>query len=223
MKKDVLANAATAVLAICALIVTTLVVRRELGSSAPPPSTIEVPRGSPVENWREYASQGHSMGPANAPVTVVAFSDFQCPACKMFADSVQVLRQRHPGRVRVVYRHFPLQRHPFAVAAARASDCAAAQGRFEQFHDALFAAQDSIGVRDWTRFATTAGVRDLDAFRSCVDDTAPSASLARDTAMARRLGVTATPTLLLNGTRVNGTLPLAVFERYLEQEIGASR
>ena len=210
MSTDRLLNVAVGVLTLCALVTTGLVVRREL--SAPP-----VPSTAPthVAEWRDFGRHGQRMGPSGAPVTIVVFSDFQCPYCGVLMERLKELRSAHPTEVAVVYRHFPVEGHRHAAAAARASECAAAQGRFEPFHDALFAARDSIGVIPWNRFATVAGVRDLGAFQACAGSSVPVAALARDSAAARSLRVSGTPTILINGLRLVGAPPMDSLQAYV--------
>ena len=138
--KNFLSTATTVVLTLCALVLTGILVRREFF----PGITATAPRE--VEHWSQLASAGHTMGPANAPVRILEFSDFQCPYCARLQPTLQAIRAKYPDRVAVVYRHFPLADHPHAMQAALASECAAAQGRFERFHDILFAAPDSISL-----------------------------------------------------------------------------
>lgn len=197
-----LSHVGTVVLVICAVAVTGLVVRRELGAR---PSAADT-AAEVVDDWRSYAATGNRIGSEDAPVTVVVFSDFQCPACARFAESLHEVQARHPGRVSAVYRHFPLPNHAFAVPAARASECAAAQGRFREMHDELFRAQDSIGIRPFTRFAAIAGVPDEEAFEACLEDVSSAAAVRRDADAGSLLRLTATPTLLVNGRRVRGAL-----------------
>jgi len=148
----------------------------------------------------------------------VVFSDFQCPACRLLADELDSIRAKRPDDVAVVYRHFPLTPvHPHAEAAAKASECAGGQGRFEAFHDALFREQALVGETEWRHFATAAAVPDLAAFDRCVAGTAPDAAVARDFQAGRDLGVTGTPTLLINERRVQGTPPLPELERYVRR------
>lgn len=204
--RERLANAATASLVLCAIVITGLVVRRELSAARTEPSV------TAVGNWREFAESGQRIGAPDAPVTIVEFADFQCPACRALSSDLRTLLRNHPGKVAVVYRHFPLRRHPFAVAAARASECAAAQGRFEGFHHALYDGQDSIGAKPWRSYADAAGVADLDAFDRCAAEAGPHPRLAADSAAAVRLRVEATPTLLINERRVAGAPPLPALE-----------
>jgi protein-disulfide isomerase len=209
---------ATAVLVLCAVIITGLLVRRELA-----PAVASPPRAVPVKvaDWREYAAGGTRMGPAAAPVTIVVFSDFQCPACKVLADRLSTVRAERANDFAVVHRHHPLASHPHARPAAQASECAARQGRFEAMHDALFKAQASIGERPWNDFAKEAGVRDIGGFSQCMRDGATDSVLARDAALASRLGVEATPTLLINDTRLVGALPIEALNRHITEAMRA--
>jgi len=213
-----LSNAATAVLVCCALVITGLAVRRELGSAAPvaTPYTEQV---RPVRDWRSYAS-GSRIGPAGAAVTIVEFSDFQCPYCRTMADRLRALRQAHPDEVTLIYRHFPLSYHPHARSAARASFCADRQGRFEAFHDALFAAQDSLDGTGWQRFAGIAGVPDAAAFDACLRDGASLEAVERDVAAGRKLGIAGTPALLVNGVLITGE-SLATLEDHVARALDA--
>jgi predicted DsbA family dithiol-disulfide isomerase len=216
--KEHLMNAATGLLVACAVVVTVLVVRRELFSPAPGPE-----RYAAVTHWREFTMAGHRSGPEDARVTIVTFSDFQCKACRMMEENLRLLQARHPDRVSVVYRHLPLASHPFAVGAVRAGECAAAQQRFQAYRDALYARQDSIGVTSWAAFAQAAGVPDLERFDRCTAETGPVPALDRDTAAARRLAASVTPTVLINHLRVDGALPLPELERYVSEAERAGR
>ncbi len=215
MSTDRLLNVAVGVLTVCALVTTGLVVRRELSTprAAAVPGTIRIP------TWHAFAREGHRMGPAEAPVKIVVFSDFQCPYCAVLMERLRMVREARPTEVAVVYRHFPIDGHRHAVPAARASECAAEQGRFEPFHDALFAAQDSIGAFSWDRFATTAGVGDLPRFNACAAATGPVPALGRDTLAGNQLYVTGTPTLLINERRLQGVPSMDSLEVYVRQAL----
>jgi protein-disulfide isomerase len=94
----------------------------------------------------------HALGPDHAPVTIVEYGDFECPICKMAAPGVKLLLDRHPNRVRLVFRHFPIEEaHPHALQAAEAAEAAAAQGRFWEMHDLLFANQAHLKRREMGR------------------------------------------------------------------------
>lgn len=210
----------TWVLVACAVLTTTLVVRREIASSgavgASDPS-FRLPR------WTDLTERGHAMGAADAPVKLVEFSDFQCPFCASLKPALARILEKYPAEVAIVYRHFPLQRiHPHAFEAARASECASAQGRFRQYHDALYARQVAIGVMSWGDFAEAAGVPDLRGFRSCMADTAHAGAVRTDLATATELGLRGTPTIILDGYVLTGP-GLADLERRVDRAVRATR
>lgn len=209
------------VLAACAIVITGLVARRELfpSQAAAPPA----PSAQRIQDWRPYAAAGHELGPPGAAVSIVVFSDFQCPACRALASSLKAIRAEFPRDVVVKYRHAPLPIHPFAVAAARASECAAHQDRFEQFHDALFLDQAAIGLAPWTRFASAAGVPDTAGFERCMVAAAPDPVIARDTMDAHRLQVAATPTLLVNDLKLVGVPPMDTLRAVVGRAVAASK
>ena len=115
----------------------------------------------------------------------------------------------------IEFRHFPLSQHANAWTAVRASECAADQGAFWEYHDALFAGQELIGVRDWDDFAKDADLNlDFELFKQCVAKQGAIPSLSRDTLAAHKLGVTGTPTALVNNKLVAG--PAAIRNEILE-------
>jgi protein-disulfide isomerase len=146
---------------------------------------------------------GHSMGPADALVTVVVWSDFQCPYCGVNAPSMAKLREEYGDQVRVVYRHLPLPMHPDADLAAEAAVAAAAQGKFWAMHDRLFADQRHLARADLEAAAEAIGL-DMKAFRAALDDRRYRDAVADDNAAGAALGITGTPTLFVNGAPIEG-------------------
>jgi protein-disulfide isomerase len=203
MVSDRLLTAALLALTACATVVTAAVVRREFLSAAP---ATAARKPLHVGNWRAYASEGRVLGPPDAPVTIVEFSDFQCPYCKVLYRSLKAVRVRYPGKVRVVYREYPLEGlHAHAFEAAVAAECAGTQGRFEALHDLLFEKQDSIGLLSWATLAHRSRIPDARAFSRCLTDSAATWRVRADIAAGRRLGVRGTPTVLLNDLLLPGT------------------
>lgn len=199
-------RAISVVLVLCAVIITALVVRREF---FPAPPSSELPRRR-VADWQSYAAAGQRMGPAKSRVTIVEFSDFQCPFCRTLALRLDTLRQRYPNDVAVIYRHYPLpQIHPYARTAAVATECAAAQGKFQALHDALYAQQDSIGKLQVATFASRAGVPDTTALLACVRDSVTAPRIQEDVQAGDRLGITGTPGVLVNELFLGGAPTLA--------------
>jgi protein-disulfide isomerase len=215
--RDRLLNVATAVMVICAVLATGFTVSRSVSPTRTPAAAggIVVPRSQP--DWSEYARTGHVIGPRAAPIAIVEFADFQCPFCRTFKTFVDSLRRRHPDQVKLVYRHFPIRTHTLAVAAARASECAARQGRFDEMYETLYDEQASIGVQPWAWFASKAQIPDRSAFDRCVDLTDGIAALATDTVAGNRLGIEGTPTILINGIRLDGVPPLDSLEAYVSR------
>lgn len=211
--RPTISNVATIILTLCAVIVTGLVVRREFFAQPP----VAEPEIREVENWEELAAAGQVIGPRDAAVKIVEFSDFQCPFCGRVQSALQEIRDRYPGQVAIVYRHFPLERiHPHAFNAALAAECAGAQGRFEAYHDALYENQDSIGVKRWEDFAELAGVSNLAAFRTCVEEERFRDRVEQDMEVGDSIDVRATPTFIVNGQMFSGALSMDEWEERVQ-------
>jgi protein-disulfide isomerase len=217
VKLNHLLNAGTAVMVLCALVVTGLLVRRELA----PAATAQPPRT--VTDWRRFSESGHRTGPAVAPVTITEFSDFECPFCRNSARALAAMQARYPNQLAVVFRHMPLHVHRFALRAAHASECAARQERFAAMHDTLFGWQDSLGLTPWPVFAAAAGVPDTAAFARCMGERATNvlAAVARDTIAAHELGITGTPALLINDQFIQGAPPARDLDALIQQALAA--
>jgi len=167
----------------------------------------------------EVAATGPALGPESAPVTVVEFSDFQCPYCARAAPVVKQLHERYPDSVRIVYRHFPLDSvHPQARPAAEASLCAADQDRFWEYHDVLFENARQLGEADLIRYAEELGL-DMADFRTCLKEGRHARQVERDLEAGRRAGVTGTPSFFVNGRMLGGAQPLEAFVRIIESEL----
>jgi len=214
--KGLVEGFATTTLAICAVVVTAIVVRRELVSPADPRG----PRAPvQVRDWRRYAVSDEHIGSLNAPVTVLVFSDFECPFCKRLSNILRSIQRTHPGDFAEIHRNFPIGAlHPHAWSAAAAAECAAAQDRFAPYHDLLFQRQDSLGAVSWTRLASLAGVHDLTAFSRCLKDQRVAGVLARDSVAAEALHIKGTPLVLVNGWLFDGLPPEQELEDLIVRE-----
>ena len=162
------------------------------------------PRVEAVADWEEYGLEGHRMGPVNAPVTIVNFSDFTCPFCQTQAPVLKTIRRQFAGQVAVVFRHQPSQTNEVGRRAAIAVECAARADAFEAYHDLLFHHMDSLGAKSWTSLAHEAGVTDTTAFRTCMGDPTVEDAVDRDVTAASKLGAVVTPTLLINNLKALG-------------------
>ena len=214
-----LEHVVTAVLVVCAIVITSAVVKREFMSPGAVVDGRGFPRARTITDAASLAMSGNVLGPADAAVTIVEFSDFQCPFCKDAAATLAQLQARYPHRIAVVYRHLPLRVHPHARAAALAAECAAAQHRFEEYYTVLFAHQDSIGTRSWGRFALDAGVPDTTALNTCIGGTWAQGRVGEDVASATKLELTGTPTLIIGDQAVSAALPLDSMESWIRRAV----
>lgn len=214
-RRDLGSNLVTVILVVCAVIMTGLVVRRELFPPSSPGYQPDL-ASRRIEQWDSVLAGGRILGNPDAALRIVEFSDFQCPFCARFAETLKNIRQRHPDRFAIHYRHLPLEAiHPHARTAALTSECAGEQGRFEAFHDAVFAQQDSIGRKDWRAFATDAGVSDLAEFSRCVAEERFGKEVQRDLDIAESLGLDLTPTIIINGVVLPGAHSEADLEKWI--------
>ena len=148
----------------------------------------------------EIETKGHpSRGPENAPVTIVMFSDFQCPYSRQAMPTIQEAIERYPEEVRLVFRHFPLLRHGRAQLAHEASECAHEQGKFWQYHDQVFAFQSALDEDDLKKHAADLGM-DVLRFNNCLETRRFENKVRRDVREARAYHVNATPSFYVNGT-----------------------
>lgn len=204
--KELLLDAATALVAIGTVTLTGVTLFRHFAPSPGRDAFADRPAVR-VDGWLTLSGIGHRLGPEDAEITVLVFSDFECPACAVFATrTYPAFRELQERSTALVYRHWPLGGHHLAYPAARASECAAAQGRFEEFHDLVFARQSELGARTFHEFALEAGVPDLGAFDACFRDDREVAAIERDIEEARRMGGMGTPTVLVNGWLVRGSV-----------------
>jgi len=148
------------------------------------------------------------FGPENASVKVVEFSDFQCPYCSRAANVVHQLKEKYGDKIRFVFRQFPLEMHNNAHAAAQAALAASAQGKFWEYHDVLFANQDSLARADLEDHAKTAKLN-LAQFKQALADEKFKAQVDADLKLGKQAIVQGTPTMFVNGTRVENPTDFA--------------
>lgn len=162
-----------------------------------------------------------AFGPEDASVVMIEFSDFNCPYCGRFArETMPLLRENYEGRIRFVYRDFPILGDS-SLQAAIAAECANDQGAFWDFHDLLFENQDSFNQEMFVGFAEELEL-DVDQFTTCQNDSAVRGEVIADYAEAQRLGANGTPTFFINGRRVVGAQPYEVFQGVLDEELAST-
>jgi protein-disulfide isomerase len=157
-------------------------------------------------------------GPANAPITIVEFSDFECPYCGRVEDTVRQLTSRFPTQIKLAYRDFPSDFHSRAEAAAEASRCALAQGKYWPYHDLLFDNQQHLQSSDLSNYALQVGM-DPKRFDECVMHKTYAADIQHDLDAGQELGITGTPAFFINGILLSGAVPLEEFVGSIEREL----
>jgi protein-disulfide isomerase len=192
-----------------------LYARRELAQPLGIPSRGAARPPKFFKDWAGYAVSSHRLGPATAALTIVSLADLECPFCRAFHQDEERFRQQHPDEVALVFVQYPLSMHRFANLAARAAECANDQRRFEAFVAKVFEKQDSLGLKEWSSFASEAGIRDTVSFRRCVSARSDVEAVRAGKAFGDYVELTGTPTVLVNGWR----LPHAPKEADLEESL----
>ena len=162
---------------------------------------------------------GFVRGNQEATVTIVEFSDFQCPFCKSATATVKQVVDKYAGKVKWVFRDFPIAAlHPAAPKAHEAARCAAEQGKFWEYHDLLFERSPRQAPDELKQYAQELKL-DGPAFAQCLDSGKQQAGITRDIEEGTRLGVTGTPTFFVNGRELVGAQPLTAFQKIIESEL----
>ena len=180
---------------------------------------------APVTQQPQYTrydiptENSYALGPADAPITIVEFSDYQCPFCRRWhAEVYEPLLAAYPGKIRLVYRNLPLTSiHPDALGAAEAAMCAGEQDVYWKYHDKLFSSE-SLGNSVYLQYAQELGLN-VPAFEACLNDHKYQKTIESDSDFAINLGIRSTPTFFINGLAVVGAQPLDVFKQVIDKEL----
>jgi protein-disulfide isomerase len=185
-------------------------------------ANVQVTLPKPPVERKEVAATGPARGPDNAPITIVEFSDFQCPFCSRALGSVEQVMKAYPDKVRLVFRQFPLDMHKEAPKAAEAALCANEQGKFWEYHDVLFQNQQQLAVEQLKQHA---GNLKLDAkkFAECLDSGKMAATVKADMEAGSKVGVTGTPAFFINGVMLSGAQPFEEFKKVIDDELQAKK
>lgn len=161
------------------------------------------------------------LGNPNAPVTIVEFSDFECPYCGRFHQQTfpQLFEEYiKTGKVKFVFRDFPLGFHQFAQKASEASECADEQGKYWEYHSTIFQNQASLSLENLKLWAKQLGLNE-GKFNSCLDSGAMAAEVQNDMTEGSQFGVTGTPAFFINGKSISGAQPFDVFKQMIDAEL----
>jgi protein-disulfide isomerase len=157
-------------------------------------------------------------GPKNAPITVVLFSDFQCPFCGRVEPAIAELEKLYPGKVRVAWKNFPLSFHSNAKPAAEAALAANEQGKFWKMHEILFKNQSALSAADLEKYAKEIGL-DMTKYKAAIDSHKFAAAIEADMKQGSSLGVSGTPAAFVNGQLVSGAQPVEAFKKIVDAEL----
>jgi protein-disulfide isomerase len=158
-------------------------------------------------------------GTERAPVTIVKFEDFQCPYCKTVQTTYQELLKRYNGKVRLVHKDLPLDAiHPQARQAAEAARCAGEQGKFWEYHDALYANSPKAAVEELKAYAKEVGINAA-SFEQCFTSGKYKGLVQKDLSEGAQLGLTGTPTFFINGREMSGAQPVEAFTAVIDEEL----
>jgi protein-disulfide isomerase len=183
-------------------------------------ATLSAPTEEPQYIRYDVPSDGfYARGPADAPITIVEFSDYQCPFCRRWHDEVApALYAAYPNQIRLVYRNLPLTSiHPDALSAAEAALCAGDQNAYWEYHDKLFSGE-TLGKNIYMQYAQELDLNTT-TFEACIDNRTHQAAVEADSDFAVNLGVRSTPTFFINGLAVVGAQPLEVFKQVIDKEL----
>ena len=204
-----------ALLLLIALIITTI----QLNKEQPVPTPTGPQPSGPIEI---SADDDPVLGDVNTPITIIEFSDFQCPFCgRFFAETLPLIKQNYvdTGKAKFVYRDFPLSSiHPEATPAAEAAECADEQGKFWEFHNGLFENQASLSTALYQNLAEKYGL-DIGQFEQCIGTRKYQSEVQADFSYGSGLGITGTPTVFINGKMIVGAQPYQAFQQAIETEL----
>ncbi len=165
------------------------------------------------------SAKGFARGAKDAAVNIVEFSDFQCPFCKAVVPTLHQIVSQYAGKVRLVFRDFPIASlHPLAPKAHEAARCAAEQGKFWEYHDLLFERSPNLNPPELKQYARDLKL-DGDSFDKCVDSGKHQPVVAGDIQDGTKLGITGTPTFFINGRMLVGAQPIAAFQKIIDGEL----
>jgi protein-disulfide isomerase len=161
-----------------------------------------------------------ATGPEDAPITMVEFSDYQCPFCQKAEPTVQEVLAKYPGKIRLVHRDFPLDNHQRAVPVSRAVYCAGEQGKFWEFHRNVYLKPSDFSDEDLKKRAADLGL-DAAAFGTCYASNKHDETIRAAAGQGTSLGVTGTPTFFINGRMLVGAQPFEAFRTIIDEELSA--
>jgi protein-disulfide isomerase len=168
--------------------------------------------------------QAPVYGKADAPVTIIEYSDFQCPFCSRGAETVTQIKQKYGNKVKIAFKHFPLPMHQDAKPAAEASMCVNEQGsdKFWKFHDIAFKNQEKLDKASLEKYAKDSGA-DVKKYNDCLNSKKYTSFVQKDMEQGEKIGVRSTPTFFVNGQMISGAVPIETFSETIDDELSKKK
>lgn len=190
----------------------------EAGTTSEEAATASAPQA--VTRYDVTNAASPSLGPADAPITIVEFSDYECPYCRRWhLETFPQLQAAYPEQLRFVYRDFPISSiHANAIPAAEAAHCAGEQGAFWEFNEKLFSMELGLSARAYQQYAADLGL-DQQTFGECIDERRYAEEVQAEFDFAANLGIRSTPTFFINGIALVGAQPFEVFKQVIDLEL----
>jgi protein-disulfide isomerase len=189
-------------------------------AAARAPAPARPGRPDPNRRYTVNVEGAPSLGPASAPVTLVEFSDFQCPFCSRVGPTLKQIRETYGDQVRLVFKHLPLDMHRDAPGAHAAAEAAGRQDKFWEMHDKIFENQRELNAEKYKQYATELGL-DVAQFEKDVASSEVKARVDADKREAASLGATGTPSFFINGRYLSGARPFEAFKEIIDAELEA--
>jgi protein-disulfide isomerase len=195
------------------------VLAREGPPSPAPQAAAQPGRPDPNRRYSINTQGSPTKGNANAKLAIVEFSDFQCPFCRRVEPTLTQIQREYGDKVRIVFKHMPLDMHAKAPAAHAAAEAAHQQGKFWEMHDLIFGNQEAMSPEKYVEYAKQLNL-DVDRFQKDVASAQIKARIDADEQEAQKLGVTGTPSFFVNGRFLSGAQPFDAFKQLIDQELG---
>lgn len=205
-----LRNIFSGLLVICALIVTSLLLKKELFNNKE--STI-----STLNNWEYLIDGGKSIDAQK--IYIIEFFDYQCPYCSILDATLDSIKSKFKNKVEMIRYHLPLSIHPLAYRLAIASECAKIQNNFENFHKALMENQYRLNSINIMELARHIGIKDLRQFQACVDEEKTLDIISNNIRLAKEYKINTTPTLIINDKIISGLIDLNAIEEIIKDKL----
>ena len=192
-------------------------------AAAPTPSAPSQPSPAADLDMDELADDDPFLGKADAPVTIIEFSDYECPFCaRFYSQTLGQIKSEYidTGKVKFVYRDFPLSFHPQAVPSAVAANCAGEQDKYFEYHDKIFinGGAGGKGAADYKRYAEEISL-DIGTWETCLNNPKHKTEIQKDMSDGTKAGIRGTPGFVINGQLISGAQPFSVFQQIIDAEL----